>query len=53
MAQVSISIVRENGIVMNASADVDDAAVIDIAGMLGAMVFDASYAELPPPAEPA
>lgn len=45
MATVSIGITRDNGIHINASAEVDDASVIDMAGMIGAMIFDASYAE--------
>lgn len=45
MATVTISIARDNGTVLNASADVADSAVVDMAGMVGAMIFDASYAE--------
>lgn len=49
MATVSIGIVRDNGIHINASAEIADAEVIDMAGMIGAMIFDASYAEAATP----
>lgn len=52
MASVSLSITRDNGLVLNASSEVPDAIVIDMAGMIGAMIFDASYAETPAPVEP-
>lgn len=47
MATITFSIARENGIVVNASANVDDAMVLDMTGMIGAMVFDASLTPLP------
>lgn len=45
MASVSLAITRDNGLVLNASSEVPDAAVVEMAGMIGAMIFDASYAE--------
>lgn len=44
MATVSFSVTRDNGIVVTASAEVDDLMVLDMSGMIGAMVFDASLA---------
>lgn len=44
MASVSIGITRTNGITTSASAEVPDEMVIDMAGMIGAMIFDASLA---------
>ena len=44
MATVSLTIARDSGIVLNASSEVDDATVLDMASMIGAMIFDASVA---------
>lgn len=51
LATVTLSITRGSGIVLNAAASVPDEMVIDMAGMIGAMIFDASYAEPEPEAE--
>ena len=43
MADVTINIKRKNGVNISAtSTDIDDNAVIEIAMMLGALVFDAA-----------
>lgn len=47
MATVSMSITRPGGLVLNAAAEVPDEMVIEMASMIGAMIFDASVA-LPP-----
>lgn len=51
MAQISINITRDNGTQIAGSGTVDDALLIDIASMLGAMLFDASTASTVPPTE--
>lgn len=48
MANVTISIARDNGTTINASGEVPDALIVDTAAMLGAMLFDASAAEPTP-----
>ena len=45
MAEVNVSIRRDNGMNVSASAEVDDMFVVEIASMLGAMLFDAATAE--------
>ena len=41
MATITVSVRRDNGVNIQAtSADIDDNAVIDLAMMLGALVFD-------------
>lgn len=42
MANVQLTIRRDNGVTVNASGDVDDALIADIAMTLGAILFDAS-----------
>lgn len=44
MASVNISIARDNGTVMNAGCEIPDEQVIEMASMIGAMIFDASVA---------
>lgn len=44
-ATVSLNITRGSGVALHASAQVPDEMVIDMAGMIGAMIFDASYAD--------
>lgn len=48
MANVTISIARDNGTMINASGEVPDALIVDTAAMLGAMLFDASAAQSTP-----
>ena len=53
MATVTINIKRQNGVNLTAtSADIDDEAVIEIAMMLGALVFDSASSPLPAEPEP-
>lgn len=42
MAEVNITIRRDNGMSVNATGTVDDALVADMAGTLAAILFDAS-----------
>jgi hypothetical protein len=51
MAQINLSIRRDNGVTISADATVDDEYVKDLAMTLGAILFDASSVE-PAPAEP-
>lgn len=44
MATVSFSIARDNGVVLNATSNIPDEQVIDMAAMIGAMIFDSSVA---------
>lgn len=44
MATVNLNITRGNGINLNATAQVPDEMVMEMAGMIGAMIFDASVA---------
>lgn len=44
MADVSISVRRDNGMVVTANGTVDDSLVIDMAQTLAAILFDASMA---------
>ena len=53
MATVTINIKRQNGVNLTAtSSDIDDDAVIEIAMMLGALVFDSASSPLPAEPEP-
>lgn len=53
MATVTINIKRQNGVNLTAtSSDIDDEAVIEIAMMLGALVFDSASSPLPEVPEP-
>ena len=45
MAEVNVTIRRDNGMNVSATGQVDDAMVVDIASMLGAMLFDAATAD--------
>ena len=42
MANVSISISRDSGIVLNASCEVADEQILEMCSLIGAMIFDAS-----------
>lgn len=49
MATVTINIKRKNGVNLTAtSTDIDDDQIIEIAMMLGALVFDSASNPLPP-----
>jgi hypothetical protein len=40
MANINISITRDNGTTISGSATVDDELLVDITSMLGSMIFD-------------
>lgn len=53
MAQIHLSIRRDNGVTITADATVDDSYVADIATTLGAILFEASAEEPEPETDPA
>jgi hypothetical protein len=48
MANINISVTRDNGTTVTGSATVDDALLVDITSMLGSMIFDAVSTTTPP-----
>lgn len=50
MASVTLTIRRDNGVEVMASGTVDDALVVDMAGTLAALMFDAATTAAPAPA---
>ena len=44
MAQINLTIQRDNGTNVSGGAEVDDIHVVEIAALLGALIFDASTA---------
>lgn len=41
MANINISVTRDNGTTITGSATVEDSLLVDITSMLGSMIFDA------------
>ena len=44
MAQINLTIQRDNGTNVSGGAEVEDIHVVEIAALLGALIFDASTA---------
>jgi hypothetical protein len=49
MANINISITRDNGTTVTGSATVEDALLVDITSMLGSMIFDSVSTPIPVP----
>lgn len=49
MANINISVTRDNGTTVTGSATVDDVLLVDITAMLGSLIFDSVSSSTPNP----